>query len=456
MHPTPPVERASAPEPQSVGTLKRFLRAERESTPIFFWSFLVGTLAGLVGGTFRALLAAVDAWRRHLPALGLIIFSAVTVYLAILLVRRFAPEAAGSGIQEIEGTLDEARPMRWRRLLPVKFLSGLLALGGGMVQGREGPTIQMGGSLGKMIGEWFRASDDDVHTLIAAGAGAGLAAAFNAPFAGVLFVIEEMRPEFKYNFLSVHSVVIACAMSDIVVRMLAGQGNALVMPILPMPPLDSLWLFLVFGAVFGVLGVIFNKVLVQALDAFAGLPGGAYTLTGLYVGAFIGFLGWLSPNVIGSGDDVIAHAVQAVFPATTLILLFASRFGTTVLSYGSGSPGGIFAPMLALGTLFGMWFGHFTHDWLPAQVNDPVLFATAGMAALFIATVRAPLTGIALTVEMTGNYAQILPLMLTGVGATVVAQGLGGKPIYTVLLQRTLQRAGPAEAADHTPDAAPT
>ena len=112
-----------------------------------------------------------------------------------------------------------------------------------------------------------------------------------------------------------------------------------------------------------------------------------------------------------------------------------------MISYGSGAPGGIFAPMLALGTLFGMWYGHIAHGFLPDLIVRPELFAVAGMAALFCATVRAPLTGIALTIEMTGNYYMILPLILTCLTATLVAEGLGGKPIYTVLLRRTLRLA---------------
>lgn len=289
-----------------------------------------------------------------------------------------------------------------------------------------------------MVGDWFKVSKDETHTLIAAGAGAGLTAAFNAPLAGILFVFEEMRPQFKYNFLSIQSVVIACALSDIVSRTLTGQGPVIDISIFPWPPLASLWLFLIFGVFFGLFGVLFNHLLVKMLNFFSTRRGRSYLLTGLYVGALIGFLGWLFPNAIGGGDEVIPLALQFSFPTMTLLALFVVRFGTTVLSYGSGAPGGIFAPMLALGTLFGMWFGHFAHDWFPHLIAHPGIFAVAGMGALFSATVRAPLTGIALAIEMTANYSQILPLMLTCVGATIIAHGLGGRPIYTVLLQRTL------------------
>lgn len=428
---------------------RRFLEAQIQNIPMFFWALLVGSLAGFVGGIFRIFLVAIGRWREALVAwdqpflssLFSITFSAVLVFVAILLVRKFAPEAGGSGVQEIEGALDDVRPVRWKRVLPVKFIGGLFSLGGGLVMGREGPTIQMGGNIGQMIGEWCKVSKDEVHTLIAAGAGAGLSAAFNAPLAGILFVIEEMRPHFKYNFLSVHAVLIASVISDIVVRMLTSQGPVIAMSNFPSPPLSSLWLFLIIGPLFGLFGVVFNRLLVGTLNFFTELRGRSYVLTGLYVGGFIGFVGWLFPDTIGGGYQVIPQALGMSIPVASLLILFVARYGTTVLSYGSGAPGGIFAPMMALGTLFGMWFGHLAHGWFPDLIAHPGIFAVAGMGALFSATVRAPLTGIALAVEMTGNYAQILPLILTCLGASIVAHGLGGRPIYTVLLQRTLDLA---------------
>jgi len=428
--------------------MSRFLSAEKKYSPILFWSLIVGALTGLVGAVFQLSISKVQDARILL--LGIIpqdnlfqltasvIFSAVLVYIAFLLVRRIAPEASGSGVHEIEGALDDVRPVRWKNVLPVKFLGGLFSLGGDMVLGREGPTIQMGGNIGKMIAELFKVDKEDTHALIAAGAGGGLTAAFNAPLAGILFVFEEMRPEFKYNFLSVQSVIIASVASDIALRSIMGQHPDISMRTLATPPLTSLWIFLIFGFLFGIFGVLFNFLLVKTLDFFHNLKGSWFTLTGLYVGAFVGLLAWLYPDLVGGGYKVIPQALSGTIPVTFLLLIFFGRFGTTMISYGSGAPGGIFAPMLALGTLFGMWYGSIAHGYLPDLIVRPELFAVAGMAALFCATVRAPLTGIALTIEMTGNYDMILPLILTCLTATLVAEGLGGKPVYTVLLRRTL------------------
>jgi CIC family chloride channel protein len=373
-----------------------------------------------------------------LPIIGSIIISGVMVFITLLLIRKLAPETGGSGVQEIEGALDGIRPLRWARVIPIKFFGGLLSLGSGMVMGREGPTIQIGGNIGKMVSDIFKVSKIDSHALVAAGAGGGLSAAFNAPLAGILFVIEEMRPEFKYNFLTVQAVIIGSATADIVLRIMVGQQLAIPMDMLSTPPLPSLLLFLIFGCIFGIFGFVFNRLLVRTLNFFTNLTGWPFTLTGLIVGGAVGALVWYFPDAIGGGYVVIPAALSGSIPVMMLLLLFFIRFGTTMVSYGSGSIGGIFAPMLALGTLFGMWFGHFAHFLLPDMVVQPEVFAVAGMAALFCATVRAPLTGIALTIEMTGNYLMILPLILTCFTATIVAQGLGGQPIYTVLLKRTI------------------
>ena len=219
-----PVSNAAAPATASVGDrLSQRLHIAEGIRPmvLFVWAAVVGSLVGLVGGAFQLSLSAIAAWRKEWlayyesqPTIWWLVpmaVSAVAVFAALWLVRNVAPETAGSGVQEIEGALDGLRPLRWQRVLPVKFVAGMLSLGSGMVLGREGPTIQIGGNVGKMVADFFKLSPDDVHTLVAAGAGAGLAAAFNAPLAGILFVIEEMRPQFKYNFLSVHSVLIASA-----------------------------------------------------------------------------------------------------------------------------------------------------------------------------------------------------------------------------------------------------
>lgn len=439
--------------------LTRILEAQRRDAPLVAWAVVVGALAGGVGGAFRASVRAareglveVASFADGLPLPSWVLaalLGAAAVTLAVWCVRRFAPEAGGSGVQEIEGVLDGVRTLRWRRVLPVKFGAGVLALGSGLALGREGPTIQLGGALGQAICERFRLDPEKLHVLVAAGSGAGLAAAFSAPLAGMLFVIEEMRPQFHYNVVSVQAVLIACAVSDVVVRLMLGDGVALPIAVFASPENAALWTFPVFGVLIGAVGYLFNTSLLQGVDRTARFGERARLLFAGSMGAALGILSVQIPNLAGGGDAMIGRMMAGNLPALMLLALFAARFAITIASYSTGAPGGIFSPMLALGTCFGLCFGHFAHELLPALIPHPEVFAVAAMGALFSATVRAPVTGIVLAVELTGSYEQLLPLILTCVPATLVAHGLGGTPIYTALLERMLAR------ETHTPQDPP-
>lgn len=411
-------------------------------------SVVTGGFVGFVGSLFHLLTQRLfflrDERLHFLPyadSLGWLysmIVSSLMVFAAVALVKKLAPEAGGSGVQEIEGALENKRDIRWTRVLPVKFFGGLLSLSSGLELGREGPTIQMGGALGKMLSSVFDLTDDDIKTLISAGAGAGLTAAFNAPLAGIMFVIEEMRKQFKYNYLSVAAVTMSCLTADIVLISMVGSGVDIDMDIFPVPNVASLWIFVVFGVLFGILGVLFNKYLIISADFFNSKRDWVQYLLALAVGGSMGFLVWFFPDFGGGGYVAMPRVLNFELSVSALFMLFAVRFALTLVSYGVGAPGGIFAPMISIGVIFGMWFGHFANAIFPEMVEYPAVFAIAGMGALFSATVRAPMTGVILVVEMTRNYEQILPLMLTSMIAAIVASELGGKPIYSVLLQRTL------------------
>lgn len=429
---------------------KSFLMPARYIAILLGLSLLTGLLTGIVATLFHISVDTVFQWRieflqqyQQQPILRWLLPSvstALMLYLALFIVRRFAPEAGGSGVQEIEGALEGSRENVWYRLLPVKFIGGVLTIGSGMVMGREGPTIHMGGSIGHMVSRLFKASADNRNTLITAGAAAGLSATFNAPLAAILFAIEEMRAQFKYGSYSVQAVAMAVFIAAVVVRLYMGQVPTINMSHLAAPPLKSLPLFFFLGLIFGTLGILFNRYLVIGLDLFSKARGCSDTVLILATGALIGYLGSLWPHTTGSGDLTLLWAMQHTGAISLLIVLFFVRIGTTILSYSSGAPGGIFAPMLAIGTLFGLWYGHYVNVYFPMLNLQPGVFAVAGMGALFAATVRAPLTGIALSIELTNNYTLILPLILTVATATVTAELLGGKPIYSVLLQRILKR----------------
>ena len=426
------------------------LATEKLDLPVLCWSACVGMLTGLIGGFFQKFINQIVS-QRELFAQSLQIYpwlywtipsllTAAMVTASFWLMRKFAPETSGGGISQIEGYCDGLLPLNWKRVLPIKFFGGILSLGAGMVGGFEGPTIQLGGSIGQMVGQWFRANQEQVRILVAAGAGAGLTTAFNAPLAGIIFVSEEMNPSFTVWPLAYRSVMIASTFATMVAGLLRGQRAAINLTKFEPVPLESLGLFVILGIFFGVIGYLFNRLFFQCLDWFARLRGPANRWIGLWVGIIIGFLTLAPIPITGTGDNAILWAFNSDSPLYLLIFVFVARFGLTLFCCGTGAIGGIFQPMLAIATVASLGFAREIHYFFPEQLPEPSVMAIAGMGALVAATVRAPLTAILLTIEMSNNYLVILPLLITCLVATMVAHALGGEPLYSVLLKRLCEK----------------
>lgn len=428
----------------------RFLEAKHRLNRVVLWAAIVGILAGLVGTGFRMTVHHILQQRQQLaaaladyPILNWLIPSLVAggmVYVSFWLVRRVAPDTAGSGIPQIEGALDNLLPFDWRRVLPVKFFGGMLSIGAGMIAGFEGPTIQIGGAIGKMVAAFVGASSEQARILIASGAGAGLTTAFNAPIAGILFVTEEVRPKFDSWILSYRSVMVASITAAIVLRLLVGQEGFMKITHFERVPLGTLWMFVILGVGLGIVGYYFNFFLFRSLDWFGRLRGLPYQLLGLLVGSAIGWLGWRYAPLVGSGDESVIWTFNSEAPGAVLLLVFLGRFLLTMICYGSGEIGGIFAPMLALATLFSLGLAQVCDAWFPGQLPQPGVFAVAGMGGLVAATVRAPLTAVMLVMELTDNFLVALPILLTCICAAITAHILGGEPVYSVLLKRILEK----------------
>lgn len=412
----------------------------------------VGSIAGLVVALFETSIAAMGHFRSNLVEglelpyfvilILVVLIGATFAALGFWLTARFAPETAGSGIPHVEGALDGLHDMRWRRVLPIKFLAGSLTISSGMILGREGPSIQIGGAVGRMFAGRAKRYQHATHILTASGAAAGLAAAFNAPLAGILFVIEEMRPQFRYNITSIKCVTLATAVATIVMRSLHGQQAVMDIPTFEVPPLTSLWLFLILGVIFGVIGVNFNHWVINSTMWMRRYQDNnllKIVTIGAAFGGTFALIEVLAPALSGGGIELITEVFAEPHVWFVLVLLFVLRLLGTMVCFASGAAGGVFAPMLALGTLLGLAYGEIASAIFPDLVAEPGIFAIAGMGALFAATVRAPVTGIILVVEMTDNYQLILPLLMTCLGATFIAQALRGFPLYSELLKQSLR-----------------
>ena len=429
--------------------IQEYLEVSEQRHKLFPRAAIVGALAGSVAVVFRALLAGADAlrnqlihWAQALPMLGWIfpmLFSATGAVIAVWLVFRYAPETGGSGIPHLKAVLHRLRDLSWVRVLIVKMFGGVLAIGSGLALGREGPTVQMGGAIADGVSRGMKLSQSDRLTLTAAGAGAGLAAAFNAPLSGLVFVLEEVRRDFRPAVFG--ASFIAAAAADVVARSVSGQLPVFTVPNYAMPPLSALPAFAVLGISAGALGVLYNRCLLDALDFM-----GKFARWRLHVcaavGAATGLVAWFYPLAVGGGHELAETILTSKVTLAAVPALFMLRFFMTVTSYGTGSAGGIFAPLLVLGALLGLGVGHLAHDLAPAVAPEPGVFAVVGMAAYFTAIVRAPLTGILLITEMTGSYEQMLPLLTSSFCAYAVAEYLRDLPIYEALLERDLERGG--------------
>ncbi len=434
----------------NIGTLMVEETQNKQNYKLLVLAAIVGFVVGGFGAVFRLLLDWISKFRINLYAnMGVdgisawvyaIAFAAISIMISLYLVKKYAPESSGSGVQDIEGALDGLRSLRWKWVLPIKFVASLFSIGSGFLLGREGPTIQIGANIGKMIKDIFKDPDFDNNPLVSAGAAAGLASAFNAPLAGIVFVIEEMHDHFKFNFYSVSAIMLASGIGDIMVRLIVSDSPVIDMSVYKLHYMSDIWFFIIFGVIISFVGYAFNKLLIKSLDTFSQVFKNKLIISALIAGATIAIVGYFFPNMIGGGYDTISAVIGDSFSLQFLIVLFFGRFILVLLSYGTGVPGGIFAPLLSIGVVLGMAFGLLMQYYFPETIQHPGVFAVAGMAGIFAATVRAPLTGLVLAIEMTSNFELILPLIFTTLTASFLTTQMGNKPIYNTLLKRTLDR----------------
>ena len=357
----------------------------------------VGALAGLVGAMFRLALQYADGWRDALIAqahgAGLAGFfcviggCAAAALIAAWLVRGFSPHASGSGIPHVEAVLSGQLPHAPFNLVPVKFVGGVLAIGSGLALGREGPSVQMGASLAHLAGAAFRRNWPDRRALLAAGAGAGLAAAFNAPIAGAIFVLEELVRRFETR--TAIAALGASATAIAVSRLLLGDVPDFVVDPLAFAGPQTTALFYLLGVVAGFLVVASNGTLPGTLAPANRLGRWPVEARAGLIGAAVGVLAWFLPHLVGGGHEVAQSTLTGGGTLASLPLVFLLRFGLGAVSYAAQTPGGLFAPLLVVGAQLGLLFGLACRLVLPGLDTPTVAFAVVGMAAFFTGVVRA-------------------------------------------------------------------
>lgn len=411
-------------------------------------AIVAGAAIGFIGGAFRWCLRQADEWRvdmlgwaHDLPGPGWLIPIAITATGAALaaLIVRYVPLSAGSGIQHVEAvSRGDAEPAPLS-VLPAKFVGGLLSIGSGLVLGREGPTVHMGAAIGTEAGRRAHLDDDDVRLLQTSVAGAGLAVAFNAPVGGALFVFEELTTSFRLR--TVIPTLLAVAVGVGCSRIIMGDRPDFLVGAVDSPSIMLLPLFVAFGLLTGLLGIFYNWLVLGLLDLFAYFRAVSPIAKAAIIGAIIGGLLAVDPLTAGGGDTLAQKLIGGGSIALPVIAGYlAVRLIAGPLSYASATPGGLFAPLLAVGALWGVLFVGVTDSFAPGVDSSlTIAMAVVGMAAFFGAVVRAPLTGIVIVIEMTATTSVTVPMIAATAMAVLVAQLAGAPPIYDSLRARMLR-----------------
>ncbi len=438
-------------------------------------ALIIGTLGGLGAVGVRALIREISAvffagegtllenmaatpWYLKLviPALGGLIVGPIIYF--------FAPEAKGTGVPEVmQSVLVKGGRIR-PRVAFLKTIVSTITIGTGGSVGREGPIVQIGASIGSLVGQFFQISSKRMKTLVGCGAAAGIAAAFNAPVAGALFAVEIILMDYAVAQFS--PIVISSVMATVISHAFEGDFPAIM--VIGDPSLQSFWevdFYLVLGVLSGVVSYLFIKSVYSINDVWEKRIRMPEWLKATFGGLTIGVIALFFPQIMGVGYDSVNMALNEgtipylglgagfvgelladqTFWVMALLLVFVKIVATS-MTLGSGGSGGIFAPSLFIGAMLGAFFGYFVNLYFPDISATPGTYALIGMGGLVAGTTRAPITAIITIFELTKETSIILPLMLVCIIGTIVSSKFSRESIYTLkLLARNINVRNRAE-----------
>jgi len=432
-------------------------RLQRSDTagPVLL-AVLVGVLAGAWAVAFRWLIR----WARwvffdqggvlaaRLPGDGLwgelqlLLTPALGMVIVVLIVQRWAPEARGHGVPEVQHAL-RVRGGRIRgRVAAVKAAASAISIGSGGSVGREGPIVQIGSALGSSAARLAGLGPEQTKLLVACGAAGGIGATFNAPIAGVLFALEVILGTFAARSFGL--VVISSVSATVLARAVLGPEPAFrLLDSFSLVSARELLLYLLLGTLLGLIATLFIRS-VDGLERLFERWRRSLVLKGIVGGLVLGAIGLFGSSLIfGVGYEGVELALAGDLALGLMVLLVFLKMLATSVTLAAGGSGGVFAPALFIGAMAGGAFGILANGIFPEWTAPSGAYALVGMAALFGAAAHAPITAILILFEMTDDYQIILPLMLAVVVSHLTKSHVFAESIYSIKLRRLGGLEGP-------------
>ena len=408
----------------------------REDRFFLVLSVFIGIFSGLAVVCFRF---AIDWCRIYLLGTGaqlsttrLLLAPTLTGLLIALIVMYIFPLARGSGVNQTKAALYIYNGHIPGRTAVGKFITSALAIGSGQSLGPEDPSLQIGAALASVVGRRLRLSRDRMRLIGPVGAAAGLAAAFNAPISAVLFVIEEVIGRWTAGILG--SVVLASVSSVVVLRWFMGSESLFRIPVVQMQQPTELLAYGILGVVGGFASVVLSSGIGFLRARCKAMPRWTQYVQPAVAGLLIGCIAALgAPQVMGAGYEYIDQAMHGHFTWQFLAILAVMKIVATTLSFSSGTPGGMFAPTLFVGAMFGAAVGGAQHALFPHLAWSPGTYGLVGMGVLFAGFLRVPMTSVFMVLEVSGNYSIILPVIVANTFAYVISRTLQPVPIFDML-----------------------
>lgn len=429
---------------QEKSTIRKVGFHKSESIYLIIRGLEVGIASGLVCVLYRfalkyaeeGLMLTLDYVKGSPVRIALWLALLCVLGVLVSYINKWEPDAAGSGIPQTSGEIRGYFSLNWWRVIIAKFIGGTTSVFSGLSLGREGPSVQLGGMAAKGVAKATKSDKTTELRMISCGAGAGMAAAFNAPIAGTMFVLEEIHHSLDKSMLCMS--IVASITADYISIAFFGHQTTFNYDTVTLA-LHHYWILVLMGLVLGVAGAFYNVFMVTAQKLFKKITKIPQPVKFAFVFLVSGIVGLTIPQIVCGGHSMAETLMTKRPELTVLAFLLVAKFLFGAFSFASGAPGGTLYPLCVLGAYIGAIFGNIAINNIGIRGGLYEEFVVLGMAGLFSSIVRAPLTGIILVFELTGDMHSLLPIATVSLISYAVANTIGTAPFYSILFEKAVE-----------------